>query len=144
MYQNEYPDELSNFLIFFFNFYFFLRLAAACWRGFRVLMVHVLMVHVPMVHVLMVHLLIVYAYSVQYINRYKKCSIIYSVSVLFQLIKEGATFLWELTLGWHVMTYISLERSHRVEQLCPLAQSDLRTTGGARGRQSRKFFWEFF
>ena len=44
----------------------------------------------------------------------------------------------------HVTTYISLERSHRVEQLCPLGQSDPRTTGSARRRQSRKFFSQIF
>ena len=44
----------------------------------------------------------------------------------------------------HVTTYISLERSHRVEQLCPLGQSDPRTTGGARGRQIRKLFLRIF
>ena len=33
---------------------------------------------------------------------------------------------------------------YRVEQLCPLSQSDSRTTGGARGRQIRKFFLRIF
>ena len=42
------------------------------------------------------------------------------------------------------MTYISLERSRRVEQHCPLCQSDPWMTGGARGRQSRNFFRGFF
>ena len=58
--------------------------------------------------------------------------------------KEDGGSLWRLPLGWHMMTYISLERSRRVEQLCPLCQSDLWTTGGARGRQSRNFFRGFF
>ena len=44
----------------------------------------------------------------------------------------------------HVTTCISLERSHRVEQLCPLGQSDPQTTGSARRRQSMKFFSQFF
>ena len=43
----------------------------------------------------------------------------------------------------YVTTYISLKRSHRAEQLRPLGQNDLLTTGGARGRQSR-FVCEFF
>ena len=41
----------------------------------------------------------------------------------------------------YVITHISLKRSHRVEQLCPLCQSDPRMTGSARGRQSRKSFY---
>ena len=43
----------------------------------------------------------------------------------------------------HVMTYISLERSRRVEQLCPLGQSDPRLDGDARRRQSEIFFANF-
>ena len=44
----------------------------------------------------------------------------------------------------HVRRYISLERSHRVEQLCLLGQSDPRTTEGARRRQCREFFSQYF
>ena len=69
---------------------------------------------------------------------------IYFLITLIRSFKEDGGSLWRLPLGWHLMTYIPLERSRRVKQLSPLCQSDPWTTRGARGRQSRNFFRGFF